>query len=183
MKRLTLLLLLLLTSTTISLAQDVALSGRVGLANTPSTIGILQETGQYSNQFIELYVGHSELFGSDSSGGVLDRGALVFGVNYQPRWNLTNPHAASGFGVYANVGARLRYHVGMASGPRRDGEMTMNAEEGYTLTPDVVAGGGVFLRMGYHFELFGEANGAFRSLEGRSMNLGAETALGMRIFF
>lgn len=182
MKRLTLFcLLLLLTVSSVAYAQDVAFSGRLGFRNTPTTLGLFQETGRYNNQFIELYVGHSNPFGSDSGKSIVDRGAFVFGLNYQTRWALTNCRLPNTFGLFANLGGRLRYHTGMAA--ERDGEMTMSTEEGFTLTPDVMLGGGAYFRMGHSIELFGEVNGALRSLTGHEMGIGAETALGLRFFF
>lgn len=180
MKRLTLLtFLLLLTTVSFLHAQEVGFGIRAGFSGAPAALSITDELAP--NQHLEMYVGHTKISAPADNSGLFDRGALVFGANYQPRVNFGGRRMDGGAGLYANLGARLRYHLGMAA--QRDGEMTMNSEEGYTLTPDVLAGGGLFVRLGQSLELFGEMNAAYRSPEGRKMSMGVETAMGLKIFF
>jgi hypothetical protein len=105
----------------------------------------------------------------------LERGALVLGLAAQPIWFVGDRHSqASGF--YANLGGRVRYHLAL-SGDR----FSMNMQTGgMTLTPEVVAGGGVFVRLVNAVELFGEVSGFLGSYTGRTWGGNLESCVGLR---
>lgn len=122
-------------------------------------------------------LGHTRWLAPYDDTALWERGALTLGGRYQPRWVVGSRKQGAGF--YANLGARLRYHLGLVQ--RNQGEFTMNSTQGYTLTPDLLAGGGTFVRIGPWLEPFLEVNFLLKSDRGRRFGPALESALGVNI--